>query len=150
MFNEIDLIELLERDHRQIDALAQRLDSVEDPDEIRLLYLQIAEALRTHEAIEQQVLFPAFAELIDPDDTTLDARVGEHQEVDALLMEMGYFDSADFAFMKRASALLLDLEGHFAREEETVFTLMREQTTREQRLELGRQALAIKVAAAVF
>jgi len=150
MFNEIDLIDLLEREHREIEAIAQQLDSVDDADEIRMLYLQIADALRTHEAIEQQVLFPAFAELIDDDDSTLEARVGEHHEVDTLLMEMGYFDSDDFAFLKRASALLLDLEGHFAREEETVFGLMRDQTTPEQRRELGRQALAIKVAAAVF
>lgn len=142
MSSDVDLIEMLEQDHRRIDDLAERLDAVEDGDEIRALYRQIVDALRAHEAIEHEILFPAFgAMLAEGGDETLHDRLGEHEELNCLLDEMVGFQSDDFAFVKRASALLLDLEGHFAREEESVFALMRERLSDDERRELGRRAL---------
>ena len=60
MTSQIDAIELLLRDHRLIDGLAEQLDTVDDPAEIRRLYLRIVEELAAHEAAEQEVVFPAF------------------------------------------------------------------------------------------
>ena len=60
MTDPIDVIELLERDHRLINGLVEQLDEVDDATEIRHLYLRIVEELSAHEAVEQAVLFPAF------------------------------------------------------------------------------------------
>lgn len=149
MTTDVDIIDLLETDHRRISDLAERLDSVTDDDEIRDLYRQIVDGLLAHEAIEHEVLFPAFRAMLDADaapaDTaTLDERLGEHDELNGLLAEMRDLDSHDFAFVKRGSALLLDIEGHFDMEEESVFAPMRERLSKEERVELGRRALAVK------
>jgi hypothetical protein len=141
---ELDVIELLERDHRRIDGLAAQLDAITDADAIRRLYLRIVDDLLLHESIENEVLFPAFREMLGAhrDDRldTLERRLGEHEELNEMLAEMRGLDPHDFAFVKRGSALLLEVEGHFAREEESVFARMRAELPRQTLLDLGRRA----------
>ncbi len=148
MATDLDLIELLERDHRRIDDLAERLDATTDDQEIRDLFRQIVDGLVAHEAIENQVLFPAFRAMVATTDHTVDARSDEHDELNDLLDEMLHLDSSGHAFIKRGSALLLELEGHFEREEESVFAPMREKLPHDELLRLGREALAVKSATA--
>ena len=45
MANRIDVTDLLLRDHRLIDGLAEQLDAADDPAEIRRLYVRIGEEL---------------------------------------------------------------------------------------------------------
>lgn len=147
MATDVDIIELLETDHRRISDLAERLDSVTDDEEVRQLYRQIVDGLLAHEAIEHEVLFPAFRAMLDDDAATpdtLDERLGEHDELNGLLAEMRELDAHDFAFVKRGSALLLDIEGHFDVEEESVFAPMRERLTKAELVELGRRALDVR------
>jgi len=151
MTEPIDVIELLERDHRLISGLVEQLDAVDDANEIRHLYVRIVEELSSHEAVEQAVLFPAFhAAFIADGDDTLAHRMGEHEELNETLAEMSNLAPDCFAFMKRGSALLLELKGHFSIEEETVFTRMRSDFTAEALIELGREAIIAKTHAPAF
>lgn len=143
MTTDVDILDVLEQDHRRIGDLAERLDSVTDDDEVRELYRQIVDGLLAHEAIERDVLFPAFHALHAPDgDERLDSRMGEHEELNSLLAEMRELDAHDYAFVKRGSALVNEIERHFELEEESVFAPMRERLTKEERVELGRRAMA--------
>lgn len=145
MGTEIDLIELLERDHRRIDALAETLDTTSDTEEIRALFVQLLDAVLVHERIEREILFPAFLGVMaDAEGTTIQARTGEHEELDELLEEMSRLDVDGYAFIKRGSALLLELEGHFAREEESVFAPMRAKVPAAELVRLGRRALSVE------
>ncbi len=145
MTDQIDAIDLLLRDHRLIDGLAEQLGAVDVPAEVRHLYLRIVEELAAHEAAEQEVVFPAFrAALEQAGDTTLAQRMGEHEELNELLAEMRGLAPDSFAFGKRGSALLLEVEGHFQREEESVFALMRTSFSADELAELGSRALAVK------
>jgi Hemerythrin HHE cation binding domain len=151
MTNQIDAIELLLRDHRLINGLAEQLDTVDDPAEIRRLYLRIAEELSAHEAAEQKVVFPAFRSALEmADDNTLARRMGEHEELNELLAEMRSLAPDCFGFTKRGSALLLEIEGHFLREEETVFARMRASFSADELAELGSRVLAAKQHAPAF
>lgn len=145
MTTDVDVIQILESDHRRIDDLAERLDSVTDTEEIRRLYVQIVEELLAHESVEQQVVFPAFRALLDEaGDDTLDRRIGEHEELNELLAEMRDLDPCGFAFVKRASALLQEVEGHFACEEESVFARLRAELTSDEIAALGERVEALK------
>jgi hemerythrin superfamily protein len=144
MNNEIDAIELLLRDHRLIDELAEQLDATDDPAEIERLYRRIAGELIAHEAAEHEVVYPAFRAAVEHTEDTLAQRVGEHDEIDALLAEMQCLAPDCFGFTKRGSALLLDVKAHFQREEETVFAQMRAAFSADELVELGRRALAVK------
>ena len=138
MTEPIDVIELLERDHRRINGLVEQLDATDDPAEIRDLYLRIVEELSAHEAVEQAVLFPAFRAAFAADgDDTLSHRIGEHEEMNEMLAEMRTLAPDSFGFIKRGSALLLELKSHFLIEEETVFARMRRELTPDALVELG-------------
>ncbi len=151
MTTSIDVIELLERDHRQIEALAEQLELADDPTEVRRLFFTIVEELAAHEAAEQSVVFPAFRAVIEPtDDSTLEHRIGEHEELNGLLAEMRCLAPTGFGFTKRGSALMLDVKAHFLLEEETVFTRMRETFSEQDLVELGSQALAVKLRSPAF
>jgi hypothetical protein len=145
MSTEIDLIELLERDHRRIDGLAESLDTTSDTEEVRALFVQVLDAVLVHERIEREILFPAFLQVMaDDEGATIQARTGEHEELDELLEEMCRLDVDGYAFIKRGSALLLELEGHFAREEESVFAPMRAKVPAAELVRLGRRALSVE------
>ncbi len=151
MNDDTDVIELLERDHRLIGRLAAQLEAAEDPDEIRTLFLRIGQELAVHEAVEQEVLFPAFHRaLAATADNTLDRRMGEHEEMNELLAEMRILAPDGFGFAKRASALMLEIASHFQLEEETVFTRMRSAMSPDELAELGASAVAAKRHAPAF
>jgi iron-sulfur cluster repair protein YtfE (RIC family) len=151
MTEQIDAIELLLRDHRMIDGLAVQLDTLDDPAEIRRVYLRIVEELAAHEAAEQEVVFPAFRAALEmADDSTLARRMGEHEELNETLAEMRSLAPDNFDFTKRGSALLLEIKGHFLREEESVFDQMRATFGAEELAELGSRVLAVKRRAPAF
>ena len=141
----IDVIDVLLHDHRLITGLAQQLDSVDDPLHVNRLYRQIVEELLAHEAAEHEVVFPAWASVGEhAADPSLELRLGEHDELNCLLQEMASLDPADFAFAKRASALLLELEGHFEREEQTVFARLRVVMAPDELVAMSERVTAVK------
>jgi hemerythrin superfamily protein len=145
MTDQIDAIELLLRDHQMIRGLAEQLDATDDPAEIGALFARIVEELAAHEAVEQEIVFPAFRAVVEAaDDTTLEHRLGEHEELNEMLAEMRCLEPDCYGFTKRGSALLLECTAHFLLEEESVFGRMRAAFSAEQLAELGRQALAVK------
>jgi len=151
MINQIDAVDLLLRDHRVIQAIAEQLDAADEPTEIRGLFLLLVELLAAHEAVEQQVIFPALrASLEGAGRDALEARMGEHEELNELLAEMRGLAPDDFAFTKRASALALEIEEHLRREEETVLTRMRESLSRDQLAEMAERALEVREHAPAF
>jgi iron-sulfur cluster repair protein YtfE (RIC family) len=151
MTQPTDVIALLEHDHRLINELVELLDGEDDPSEIRRLFLRIVGELSAHEAVEQQVLFPAFrAKFASTGDDTLAHRMGEHEEMNEMLAEMRGLAPDCFAFVKRGSALLLELKGHFLLEQETVFERMKQECDADELIELGARALAVKQHAPAF
>ena len=144
MPNEIDVIDLLVRDHRLIDELAEQLDAADDPAEIRRLYMRIVVELAAHEAAEQEIVFPAFQAALEFADDTVTNRLGEHEEMNELLAEMRSLAPDCFGFTKRGSALLLEVKAHFLREEESIFDRMRATFSTDELVGLGFHALDVK------
>jgi hemerythrin superfamily protein len=136
----IDIIELLERDHREIDRLVSELDDADDVATIRRIFLHIVDELSAHEAVEHEVLYPAFEAAVAGAGDVLAHRISEHEELNELLDEMRGLAPDGFAFLKRGSALLLEMQGHFLAEEQTVFDRMRRELSPEALVELGRRA----------
>ena len=145
MDNAIDVIDLLQRDHRMIEGLIEELERTDEPAEVRRVFFRIVEELAAHEAAEQEVVFPAFRAKIEAaGDSTIVHRMGEHEELNELLAEMRCLAPNCFGFTKRGSALMLDIKAHFLNEEETVFARMREVLSPEYLVELGQRALEAK------
>jgi hemerythrin superfamily protein len=146
----VDVIEILERDHRMIDGLVEELDEANDASAIRGIFLRIVEALSAHETVEHEVLYPAFRAAFEGADEVLAHRLSEHDELNELLAEMRGLAPDGFAFLKRGSALLLEMQGHFQAEEQTVFDRMRRELSPDALVELGRRAVEARAHAPAF
>jgi hemerythrin superfamily protein len=146
-----NVIDLLLRDHRSIEGLVEQLDAADDPAEIRRLFLRIVEQLAAHEAAEQEVVFPAFQTALEAADPDCNAqRTAEHDELNELLAEMRGLAPDCFGFTKRGSALLLEVKGHFEREEESVFDRMRATFSADELAELATRAVSVMQHAPAF
>ncbi len=148
--HQSDAIDLLLLDHRRIEQLVERLDETNDPVEARSLYMQLVEQLAGHEAAEQQVVFPALRAELENADLTLADRMGEHEELNALLAEMRNLAPDGLAFVKRGSAFLLELEEHFRREEQSVFARMRGAFSADEHAVLAARMREVKQHAPAF
>jgi hemerythrin superfamily protein len=150
MAESLDVIELLIQDHRVMGQLLEQLDEEEQPDKQRLLYLRLVDLLSTHEAAEQEVVFPAFRLAFPAAGREAANRLAEHEEVNELLAEMRGLTPAGLGFEKRASALILELQNHFLNEEESAFPRLQAALSHEQLLELARRVEAVKRRAPAF
>ena len=150
MADPFDVIELLAGDHRLINEMLDRLDSEDRPAEMRALFLRIAGELAAHEAAEDSIVFPAARAALPLDDREVRALIDGHVEVNSLLAEMLRLDPASFGFLKRASALVLDLKAHFAAEEELLFPRLRAVLDTAEQAELALRMRAAKRSAPIF
>jgi iron-sulfur cluster repair protein YtfE (RIC family) len=145
MTDKMDAVELLLADHRMIDEFVERLDSTDDPNEIRDLFVRIVDEFAAHEAAEHEVVFPVLRAVEGmADDDMLGRRIGEHEELNTMLAEMRDLAPDGFGFTKRASALLLEIKGHFALEEETVFEQIRAALSADESSRLSLRILEVK------
>jgi hemerythrin superfamily protein len=144
-----DVVDLLKEDHRRLEGLLEQLDREQDPSELRSIYLHIVGELAAHEACEQQVVFPAVRASVPAAATDVVASLGQHEEINSLLDEMVALDPSCFGFMKRASALALELRAHFGEEEE-VFDRLRAALEPAELADLARQARTAKSCAPAF
>jgi hemerythrin superfamily protein len=149
MAEAYDVVDLLMEDHRRLEGLLQRLDRAQDQTELRSLYLQVVGELAAHEACEQQVVFPALRASVPAAGTDMVACLDEHEEINSLLDEMLGLDPSCFGFMKRTSALILELQAHFAEEEE-LFGRLRAALDPAELADLARRARAAKSCAPAF
>lgn len=141
-----DVIEQLVDDHRVMRRLLDWIDAESDPVPLRQAFIELAALLAQHEAVEQQVLFPALGSEAGP----ADDRLGEHEEVNQLLDEMRGLRTASFGFLKRATSVVVQLRDHFEHEEEELFPVLRALLSDEELAALAGPALAARRAAPAF
>ena len=132
-----DVIDVLREDHRLLRELLIRLDREDRPAEMRRLFFRIAGELAAHEAAEDQIVVPA-------------GLAAEHDEVNSLMTEMLRLNPAGFGFLKRASALVVELQDHLAEEEEVLFPRLRRLLSPGELVELAIQVRMARYGAPIF
>ena len=145
-----DVIEVLRRDHELIRTLAVDLEMTTDSIEARDLYLRLVGELAAHEAAEEQVVFPAVRAAMPTTTRETSVRVGEHDEINELIGEMQRLPPAGLAFGKRASALRLEIEGHFQAEESSLFIDLLDVIGPDESVRLAARVAVAKATAPAF
>jgi len=145
-----NVIDVLIEDHRLMGELLERLDGEDRPAEMRTLFVRIASELAAHEAAEDDVVYPAVRAAIPTDADEVLGLIAEHDEVNSLLTEMLGLDPAGFGLVKRAAALVVELQAHFAEEEERLFPHIRSVLGREDLAGLAAQVRMARRFAPIF
>ena len=110
-----DVFEMLKTDHRHVQDLFTRFEDADKRTRASIAE-QTLTALEVHTALEEELVYPAIAEVIEDEDLVNEARE-EHHVAKLLIKELHKMNAGDDAFATKFK-VLGELVGHHVEEEE--------------------------------
>lgn len=141
---EIDALELLHRQHEEVDALFDRLAELQGkameeahiPDRKELAD-SIVKHLSIHSGIEQEHFYPEVSDALSDGEEVADHSLDEHREIERLLAQWDGMspDNVDFDGIFRG--IVAHVREHVREEEEQIFPRLRERVDAAELRRLG-------------
>ena len=110
-----DVFEMLKTDHRHVQDLFTRFEDADKRTRASIADETLT-ALEVHAALEEELVYPAIAEIIDDEETINEARE-EHHVAKLLIKELRKMDAEEEGFATKFK-VLGELVGHHIEEEE--------------------------------
>lgn len=129
-----DIVKLLKSDHQAAKALLQKFNTVSQSREE--YFCEVVQTLVGHEVAEELVVYPAIRQA-PGGDTVAQARLAEQSEAEELLANMESEDPASAEFSQKFIQLRTAVLAHAEAEESTVFPLLEQSTSVDQRGQLA-------------
>ena len=134
----MNALSLLEEDHKRVKKMLAELDSttergVKTREE---LFTKLKQELEIHEAIEEEIFYPALKEHPKAKDIVLEA-YEEHNVVDMVMAEIQDVAFDDERWGAKLTVMKENLEHHIEEEEGEMFKQARQVFEREELEELG-------------
>jgi len=120
----MDALELLRKDHREVEALFKQLDKARTAATRRRVFEKIADALAVHATIEERHFYPGVKAQATED--LLMESVEEHLEIKRAIADLLELDADDETFEAKAKVLKEDVEHHAEEEEQELFPKVEE------------------------
>lgn len=131
-----DVIELLIKQHRDMEALFDRISDAE-PEKRKDLFEKMADDLAIHIKSEEQVFYPeVHTDKIEDD---LLESLEEHLSLKRLLSDLLALEPSDKSFEAKFKVLKEQTEHHHKEEEESLFPAVQKTLNQAQRNELGEE-----------
>lgn len=111
-------IELLKKDHREVEALFAEFEAAEDKREKRRVARQICAELDVHAQIEEKIFYPEVIRAIDELKPQIHEGIVEHTAIKRLIKEIPRMGSTDEFFEPKVK-VLKEFVQHHVKEEET-------------------------------
>lgn len=133
----MDAIQLLKQQHGEVEKLFKEIEACEEDerDEIRRLFVELADNLAAHAEIEEQFFYPAVK--MKQTEDILQHSVEEHFEMKQLLARMLDLEPGDGEFMQLCSELKGVVMDHVEEEHDEMFPMVKKLFTRDELTSLG-------------
>lgn len=122
----MNVIQLLENDHREVDELFRRVNLSEKDDSIEELTKQIVHDLSVHAAVEEQFVYPLLRTKVDGGGEMADEAIEEHQEAKRLLADLEKLEAGSAEHGTTMQKLIDAIRHHVEEEEGEVFPKLRD------------------------
>lgn len=134
-----DVVELIMKDHREVERLFEQLrtDPASRPGSLPVL----TTLLSAHSRAEEAEVYPVVADEIGAAEHVAHSQE-EHVEADELLAKLAETDPDGAEFIPALEAVVKAVSHHIEEEEQTVLADMRDGLSEERRSELGEAFLA--------
>ena len=144
MKDTIDVLELLESQHTEVDQLIEQIESGEG--DRAALFAELADKLAAHSTVEEKIFYPAAMD--EKTSELLHEAVEEHLAVKRLLadlMELDPDDEDDQDEFEAKMSLLKEQVSHHAHAEEEgkLFPILRRLMSEDELAALGNEVLAM-------
>jgi len=136
--DEMDVLQLLKEDHDKIKKILTHLESTTDRGvkTREEFYTKVRAELQVHEAIEEEILYPALKEHPKAKDLVLEA-YEEHNVVDMVMAELDALPYDDETWGAKLTVMRENIEHHIGEEESEMFEQCRDVFDRDELAELG-------------
>ncbi len=133
-----DAIELLMRDHREVEQLFHQYEAAGQDDGVSTYAAEkIVTELSIHAAVEEQILYPLLRRA-DPNQSGLiDHSLEEHQEVKTLLDKVDGKPANDPDVRQVFGQIKSAVEEHVSEEEGKLFPALRDHVKQDELMQLG-------------
>jgi hemerythrin superfamily protein len=141
----MDALTLLKADHEKVKGMLTKLDETTERAEVtRTEGLQaLKRELTIHEAIEEEILYPALKEFSKTRDITFEA-YEEHHVVDTIMAELEQTPVDDEMWAAKFTVMKENLEHHIEEEEGEIFKQARQVMDESELETLGERMAARK------
>ncbi|MFP1625236.1 hemerythrin domain-containing protein [Streptomyces sp. 5K101] len=143
-----NVIEELTTDHREVDALFEKIEELPTADgKRRELADQLTLELVRHSVAEEEYLYPAVRRYVDGGDDLADEELADHAEVEHMLKELESCRPVDDRFDTLLARLKRSVATHVQDEENRLFPLLADACPPHALDELGERIRSAKKAA---
>jgi hemerythrin-like domain-containing protein len=141
----VDAIGLLKDDHEKMKSLLKELEEAAEQGspEREQLFATVKEELTVHEAIEEEIFYPALKEHPKAKDIVLEA-YEEHGVVDLVMAEIEGLSFDDERWTAKFTVMKENIEHHIEEEEKEMFKQARDVFGKEELENLGSRMTARK------
>jgi hemerythrin superfamily protein len=135
--DQLDAVQVLTRDHREVENLFARYESSTDPDEQTTLAHEIVHELAVHGEIEELLFYPRVRTALGDGNALADEAIHEHVEIKQTLNDLDKMTAADDGFDAKMRELMAEVRHHVEEEESDIFPTYREKVPAEDLEKLG-------------
>lgn len=135
----MDAIDLLARQHDEIEELFERIENAENPEERASTFAELADAFMIHSQIEEEIFYPTVFE--EKTEEELRQAVEEHLQAKRIIADMLEMSPDDEQWAAKCQVLQEDIEHHVEEEEDELFPMVRRLFTRKRMSDLGSRML---------
>ena len=136
----MDAINLLERQHHDVDALFDQLAGAESELDMRRVFFALADLLVIHSTIEERHFYPAVR--ARETESVVKQSYDAHDELKQRIADLLELDAYDDEFSARCDALEIAVQQHVTEERATLFPRARELLDEAQLDALGQEMAA--------
>ncbi|MBC6980428.1 hemerythrin domain-containing protein [Caulobacter sp. 17J80-11] len=118
-----DALELLKRDHREVEQLFRKFDQTQDENERSALAERVCLMLKVHTQIEEELFYPALRGKLEEE--MLNEAVVEHKSAKQLISDIEGADVEDAFLEAKVKVLQEQIQHHVQEEEKEMFPEVR-------------------------
>lgn len=137
MAEQMDAVELLTNDHREVEKLFSRYETTTDSEERTRIAHEVVHDLAVHGEIEELRFYPRLREVLDDGDRLADEAVDEHVEMKETLNEIDSMTAEDPQLDEKMRELMAEVRHHVQEEERDLFPGIRNALSDEELRDLG-------------
>jgi len=119
-----DAIALLEKDHREVEAMFEQFEKLDSKAEKASLAAKICLALTVHTRIEEELLYPPAHDEIEED--IVDEAIVEHDGAKQLVAEIAMMKPSEHLYDAKVKVLSEYIKHHVKEEQDEMFPQLRE------------------------
>ena len=131
----MNAIDLLEKQHREVEQLFKKFEKAEAEEEKQRLFEEIGDKLAVHAGIEEKHFYPATKTARTEDE--LREAVEEHLSVKRIIADLLEMEPSNPQFEPKVLVLKEQVEHHVEEEEEELFPKVKKMLSRDELDDLG-------------